>query len=278
VAIATTPGGATVIVDGERKGHAPLELSLAAGTHQIVAEAGGARATRSITVEYGEPLAVTLRVVSGRGTLVVTSNVTGAMIAIDGVAVGAAPWTGPVAAGRHSVIVSAPGYTAVERAVEVPADGTAQVMGSLGRPLGYVEPPAADSPSVLLGIDAGKFEPLGVVTTIYYGYRSGSRRFEGGLGTLIGGTGIGVGFAVVTRGYLATGRVRPYVELQLVASGAAQTVHVAGGLMIAGLPLGRGGVDFFVEGGLGSGNFAGEREVFVPILAGISMHLIRTKR
>lgn len=270
VAIATTPPGATVIVDGDRRGAAPLELTLTAGTHQLVAEAGGRKVRRTITLAYGEPLAITLPVDAARGTLVVTSNVAGAAITVDGTAVGGAPWSGPLDAGTHVVVVSANGYTTVERTVEVPADGTAQITGALGRPLGYVEP-AARGASVVVGIDGGTLQGLGWAATIWYAYRSAGRRAEGGIGTVLASTG--VGFAVVGRGYLLTGRIRPYVEVQLAAGGRSQIVHVAGGLMVADLPLGRAGLDLFVEAGAGFGARDGERVDFVPILAGFSTHL-----
>jgi hypothetical protein len=174
------------------------------------------------------------------------------------------------------VIVSAPGYTTVERTVDVPSDGTAQINGGLGRPLGFVEPPSNRGATVLLGFDAGTFRGVGIATTIYYGYRAQSRRFELGLGTQIGAAPIGVGFAAVGRGFFVTGRVRPYVELQIGLAGATQSAHAAGGLMLADLPIGRAGLDLFIEAGIGAGTFAGERHVFIPILAGFSTHLIKT--
>lgn len=275
VAIATTPTGATVIVDGDRKGRGPLELTLGAGPHQLVAESAGARVTRTITLAYGEPLAITLPVVVERGTLVVTSNVGGANIAVDGTRVGVAPWSGALDAGRHVVVVTAPGYTTVERTVEVPADGTTQIMGGLGRPLGYVEPPSPGATAGVFGFDVGAFTTIGFVSTVYYGYRTAGRHLEGCVGTQFGA--VGVGFAAKGRGYLLTGRLRPYVEVALGFGQLAQTAHVAGGLMLADVPVGRAGLDLFVEAGLGSGNHDAARTQFIPILGGVSVHFGATK-
>ncbi len=271
IAITTTPAGALVIVDGQRKGPAPVELTLGAGSHQLVAEAAGAKISRTIVVEYGEPQAITLPVVVARGTLVVTSNVAGASIVVDGNPVGVAPWRGALDAGRHIVVVSAPGYTTVERTVDVPGDGTAQIIGALGRPLGHVEPSASRGTVGLFGADLGSFRSIGIISTIYYGYRSGGRHLEGDAGMQFGA--VQIGFTAKARAYVFTGRVRPYLGVTIGYGGASSTVHAVGGLMLADLPYGRAQLDLFVEAGFGTGVHDAERKTFVPIIAGLSAHL-----
>lgn len=274
VKITTTPPGATITVDGVGKGDAPVELTLSAGRHEIVAEAGEARASRAIELGYGEPLAVPLRVVAGRGTLVVTSNAPGAKVTVDGALVGVAPWNGALPAGRHVVVVSATGYTTVERTVDVPADGTAQITGALGRPIGYVDPEPRGT-ALVIGGDLGVLGDIGLVSTLYYGYRSERRYLEGGLGVVLGETGLG--FAVVGRVYALTGRIRPYLGVHAGGGGSTQILHATGGLMLADLALGKAGIDLFVEAGYGLAHrTTGDDSLrFVPILAGLSLHVAR---
>lgn len=271
VTVTTEPAGAIVIIDGERRGPAPIELNLGAGTHQLVAEHAGANVRRTVALEYGEPLTIVLPVVVARGTLVVTSNVVGAQVMVDGAEVGTAPWTGALDAGRHVVVVTAAGYTTVERTVDVPAEGTAQITGGLGRPLGWVEPPTARGRMGLFGFDAGSFMAIGYTTSILYGYRTPGRRADGAIGAQFGAAG--VGFTVKGRAYLATGKVRPYVGAALGLVSLAQTSHAVGGLMFADLPAGLVEVDVFVEGGVGYGKHEEVGKLYFPVLAGLTAHL-----
>lgn len=258
-------------IDGERRGAAPIDLTVAAGTHELVAEHGGRRSTRSVSLEYGEPLAVSLAIAEAQGVLVVTSNVPGASIIVDGTPVGYAPWSGPLPAGTHAVVVSAPGYATTERTVEVPADGSAQVNGALGRPLGWVEPMTSKGRMGLFGFDAGAFANIGVQGAVFYGYRTPGRHLDGLLGMQFGAQG--VGFAGKGRFYITTGKVRPYVGVGIGIVSLAQTMHAVGGIAIADLGAGLFEVDLFVEGGAGSGNVDSEQVAFFPILAGLIMHL-----
>jgi hypothetical protein len=199
-----------------------------------------------IAVEYGEAQTVRLAPSAGRGTLVVTSNAPRATVTIDGREVGTTPWTGVIEAGPHSVIVAAPGFTTVERAVEVPADGTAQIQGALGRPVGYVEPTRREARSSHLVIESGSYLPRGYVGAIGAGYRGASQRFEATT-SLTFSSGGGVGWGLRLRGFAATGVVRPYAVAGL-NYGSPSSAFVGGGLLLA---TGDGPVrlEYFVESG-----------------------------
>ena len=274
VTIETAPAGATIIVDGERKGRAPLELKLPGGAHQIVAEHAGTTSTRMITVEYGEPAAVTLAV-GGNGTLVVTSNEPGSTVRLDGNPVGVTPFTGGVTPGRHIVIVEKPGFTTVERVVDVPPDGTAQITAGMVRPLGYIEPqPQTKNMGILLGGDGGTtlVEGTPVSFDLTFGWRSAGKRADIYTGVAFGGGGVGYAFGL--RLFVLTGRVRPYLGAGaslITANGNARGV---GGIMLADLGTGRTAWDLHVEAGVASVYSSTDERLSGPfVLAGVVWHL-----
>ena len=267
------PAGTAIVIDGRRAGAAPLTVELRRGSHQIVGELATGRAARVIAVEYGEAQTVRLTPSAGRGTLVVTSNAPRATVTIDGREVGTTPWTGVVEAGSHSVIVAAPGFTTVERAVEVPADGTAQIQGALGRPIGYVEPTRRAPSGSHLVIESGSYLPRGYVGAIGAGYRGTSQRFEATT-SLTFSAGGGVGWGLRLRGFAATGVVRPYAVAGL-NYGSPSSAFVGGGLLLA---TGQGPVrlEYFVESGYGGGRDT-ESFTFVPIMAGVNVRMARSQ-
>lgn len=274
VTIESAPAGAVIIVDGERQGRAPVVLKLAGGQHQIVAEHTGATATRVVAVEYAEPAAITLAV-GGEGTLVVGSNEAGATVRIDGAPVGVTPWSGALPPGRHVVIVEKAGFTTVERVVEVPPDGTAQITAGMVHPLGYVEPATpARSVGILLGLGAGaplvSGGELGFELT--FGWRSSGRHADAFTGLAFGQGG--VGYAVGARVYVLTGRVRPYLGVGAGLVTNNSNARAVGGLMLADLGAGRTAWDVHVEGGVASAlSDQSERVTGGFVLAGAIWHL-----
>jgi hypothetical protein len=67
--VATVPAGATVSVDGQRRGVAPLDLTdLAAGTHAVTVEAGGATVRRDVDVRTGVDNSVVISLGGGGPT------------------------------------------------------------------------------------------------------------------------------------------------------------------------------------------------------------------
>lgn len=274
VTIESAPAGALIIVDGERQGRAPLELKLPGGPHQIVAEHGGATTTRMLTVEYAEPARVVLAV-GGDGTLVVSSNEAGATVRIDGAPVGVTPWRGPLPPGRHVVIVEKPGFTTVERVVDVPPDGTTQITAGMVRPLGYVDPtPPARNLGILLGFGLGAALVDGPTLSydLTFGWRSAGRRADGYTGLAFGGSGLG--YALGARVYVLTGRIRPYVGVGTSLVTGASNARVVGGLLVADLGAGKTAWDLHLEGGMAT-TFGGdgERGGGAFVLGGLVWHL-----
>ncbi len=274
VTIESAPAGAMIVVDGERKGRAPIELKLPGGQHQIVAEHAGTTSTRMINVEYAEPAAITLAV-GGSGTLVVSSNEAGASVRIDGAPVGVTPYTGPVPPGRHIVIVEKPGFTTVERVVDVPPDGTAQITAGMVRPLGYIEPTTpAKNIGILLGGDAGAAivdgAPIGFDLT--FGWRSTGRRADIYTGLAFGSGG--VGYAAGLRLYIMTGRVRPYLGAGASLVTGATNARAVGGILVADLGSGRTAWDIHLEAGAANAADGDDSRVSAPfVLAGVIWHL-----
>lgn len=274
VTVETAPTGAMIVVDGERKGRAPIELRLAGGQHQIVAEHAGTTSTRMITVEYAEPAAIMLAV-GGNGTLVVGSNEAGATVRLDGNPVGVTPYSGAVTPGRHIVIVEKPGFATVERVVDVPPDGTAQITAGMVRPLGYIEPqPQAKNVGILLGGDTGSAIASGASLTfdLTFGWRSAGRRADIYTGVAFGGGGVGYAFGA--RIFVLTGRVRPYLGAGASLITSNSNGRGVGGLLIADLGTGRTAWDVHVEAGVASVlNDSSERISAPFVLAGVIWHL-----
>ncbi|MBZ0234193.1 MAG: PEGA domain-containing protein, partial [Deltaproteobacteria bacterium] len=274
VTIESAPAGAVIIVDGERKGRAPLELKLPGGEHHVVAEHSGTTAQRRITVEYAEPAAITLAV-GGNGTLVVTSNEAGAVVRLDGNQVGVTPFTGVVAPGRHTIVVEKPGFTTVERVVEVPPDGTAQITAGMVRPLGFIEPTTpTKNMGILLGVSTGGAILDGVQEgfDLTFGWRSGGRRADVYTGVAIAGGG--VGYSAGGRAYILTGRVRPYLGVGASLVTSNSVARGVGGVMLADLGKGRTAWDVHFEVGVASApNASGERVPALFVLTGLIWHL-----
>lgn len=267
--VTSTPAGATISVDGQPRGAAPLELTVSGGAHQLAAEAGGVRRAAVVTAEYGEPQDVALVLAEGRGTLVVDANAPHAQIAIDGQVVGTTPWTGQVAAGTHALVVTADGYTTTERTVEVPADGTAQIRAALGRPIGYVEPAPPARSEVRGALESGARLGRGYTIGLAVTYRTAGRRAEVATGVQLGSDG--VAWALRGRLFALTGPVRPYAVAALdygITGGAAG--FVGGGLMVAPSSAAPFHVHYYVESGYGVHRADGSDDAFVPIVVGFS--------
>ncbi|MBP2134093.1 outer membrane biosynthesis protein TonB [Methanomicrobium sp. W14] len=110
----TTPLGASLYVDKIFKGTTPLTVSLSSGVHYIdIAKSGYNQVTDTVSISDGASKTryYTLEQASSYGTLVVTSNPTGAQVYVDGANTGRAPVKiNNIPAGSHTVTVSANGY------------------------------------------------------------------------------------------------------------------------------------------------------------------------
>lgn len=156
--VRSTPAGAEVVVNGERRGVTPLTLrGLAAGTYAVrVSRAGFIAAEQRVVLNRARPsrsLDVTLRRVaagrppaparrpapraaapapSGDGSLVVDSRPPGARVIVDGRAVGVTPLTIPaLSAGTHTVRIERAGYAPVATTTRVEPGARARVAVTL---------------------------------------------------------------------------------------------------------------------------------------------------
>ena len=156
--VRSTPAGADVVVNGERRGVTPLTLrGLAAGTYAVrVSRAGFTTAEQRVVLNRARPsrsLDVTLRRVPatrapaparlpapraaapapGRdGSLVVDSRPSGARVVVDGRAVGVTPVTIPaLSAGTHTVRIERAGYAPVATTTRVEPGARARVAVTL---------------------------------------------------------------------------------------------------------------------------------------------------
>ena len=146
--VRSTPGGATVTVDGVARGTTPLVLrDLPIGVRSVtITRRGYAPAERSISLSGDRPsrsIQVTLAPIAGTaaparpapatsGSLVVESRPSGATVTLDGKPAGATPLTiASVAPGRHTVVITAPGMKPVTSTVIVKAGERARVAATL---------------------------------------------------------------------------------------------------------------------------------------------------
>jgi hypothetical protein len=116
--------GAKVLLDGEDVGESPLAepLVVGPGEHRLEVSLGGHEtAEREVTLVSGDHRVEMFKLERATGRLTVTSNVTGAMVVVDGEEVGETPLGKPisVAEGEHFVRVVRDGYEDVERAIVV---------------------------------------------------------------------------------------------------------------------------------------------------------------
>jgi nucleoid-associated protein YgaU len=148
--VRSSPGGATVTVDGVERGTTPLVLrDLPLGArHVVVARRGYVSAERRITLSGDRPsrsIEVALAPVTRAApparpappttaSLVIESRPAGASVSIDGRPVGVTPLTiASVAPGRHTVVITADGMRPVTSTVTVKAGERARVAASLER-------------------------------------------------------------------------------------------------------------------------------------------------
>jgi hypothetical protein len=138
--VRSTPAGAEVFVDGERRGVTPLTLrDLRLGAHTVrVTRSGYAPAEERLTLDAGRPSrAVELALVSTAqaagaagapggeataGSLVVDSRPAGARVLVGGVPVGATPVTlTALRPGDHAVRIERTGYVTINATARVEA-------------------------------------------------------------------------------------------------------------------------------------------------------------
>ncbi len=168
VTITSNVSGANITLDGQTHPTwmTPYTFSdLAAGEHTVAVSKEGYRyAEQTLTVKGGPPVTFSVNLTEVErtpfpavpaapkiGQLVVTSNVPGASITVDGQR--EADWVTPytfsrLSAGRHSVVVSMSGYGDVQRVLEIEGGRTGTFYANLTVPSGVIGiqtvPPGAE--------------------------------------------------------------------------------------------------------------------------------------
>lgn len=275
VAIRTTPAGAQISIDAAPVGTAPMLRDLPGGPHVIEARQGDRHAQRQITVEFGEPTEVVIGLAEQEGTLSVASNVSGAMVEVDGAPLGATPLTIAVPAGDRKVIVRSDGYATLERTVHVPAEGSAQINAILVRPVGFVEPTPATR-AYVFSIDGGEaFAADTPMVHVGFAYRLTGWEITGRVG-FYGKARYGYGLQL--RRYLMSGTFKPYIGGSAEYGGAGETanaVYLLGGHVGASFELARSPkmvIELGVEGGAAVASSDGKRGMAFPVLASVIFH------
>jgi hypothetical protein len=143
VYVSSSPGGASVTLDGNAVGQTPVSGSLklntiAVGDHTVTLELTGSRrySTRvSVspnTVSEVSAVLVPEGISSGKGAMAVSSNPPGANIFVDNNFIGISPLTGnDIAAGNHLVTFRLDGYQEYSTSALVTAGTTSTVSAAL---------------------------------------------------------------------------------------------------------------------------------------------------
>ena len=128
--IRSTPSDAEAFVDGEFVGYTPVDFGTRAGERQVRIEHSGYRTFETtVSLEGGEVrrVSATLSEVPRRGSLLISGNVGGAQVFLDGAAVGRlADGSGELHvrdlnAGEYRLRVTAPDFESVEKTVRIRA-------------------------------------------------------------------------------------------------------------------------------------------------------------
>lgn len=134
------PKSAVIKIDGREVGTATSSQPYSGVTevrpdpHEFTAEAPDYVTSRQVAIARdGEPINITLQLSQeqSKGKLLVTTQPAGATIEIDGKAMGASKWEGPVDVGTHQIVVKKSGYYQWSYDVEVPRGAERTVSASL---------------------------------------------------------------------------------------------------------------------------------------------------
>ena len=138
VTLEITPAEATVTVDGRVVGKAPLAkpVAIAAGAHKLEVTAEGYEPQkRDLMVTAGVPIKVTLalKAIPKTGKVRINSRIPGAIVSVDGRAIGPAPVEVELDAGGHRLEVVADGHHTRREELVVAAGQTRQLEVTLDK-------------------------------------------------------------------------------------------------------------------------------------------------
>ena len=120
--LTSTPGGATVTLDGKEVGPTPWSAEIRPGNHQVAVNAPGyLKEERTVQVQANRDSDVTfaLNRAPGPGKLHVDTEPPESVVSVDGKQVGASPFTGEVAPGEHQLEVSNEGYKTIAQQLQL---------------------------------------------------------------------------------------------------------------------------------------------------------------
>jgi formylglycine-generating enzyme required for sulfatase activity len=127
VRFSSVPAGAGVKVDGRMLGQTPVELELAAGSHEVEISADRHKPWRErIEVKAGQPMMLPeVRLEPADGRLAIRSRPAGASVLLGGRYIGQTPLEADVAAGKeHEIQLSKAGYESANRKTAVASGET----------------------------------------------------------------------------------------------------------------------------------------------------------
>jgi len=136
VSITGTPDGAEIRVDtpdGSVAGTVPTELQLVPGEHVLYLHAPGHQVTEEeVTITPRGSVSAHVELPLETGSLVVDAEERGALIEVDGEAMGFTPAVlTEVPAGRHTVRIARTGFRAYEEEIDVAPNGRASISARL---------------------------------------------------------------------------------------------------------------------------------------------------
>lgn len=130
--VASEPPGASVLVDGEYRGAAPLSIPVTPGIrHAITASRNGYQsAATETTVASGESRDVVLRLTAITGQVLIESSPSAAVL-VDGKSAGATPVEATLSAVPHVIRIERAGYESAEETVTPDPAARKRVQASL---------------------------------------------------------------------------------------------------------------------------------------------------
>jgi hypothetical protein len=139
MAVSTTPPGATVVIDGQQRGHTPLTVPVPPGDHVLQVGLDGASRTVRVNVTPGAQLNEVLdlpKTVAATGQLQIRTEPSGAKVLVDGQRRGTSPLTvDNLMPGVHMVSVEGQ-LGSVTQEVTIEGGSTASLVVPLNAPEG----------------------------------------------------------------------------------------------------------------------------------------------
>lgn len=174
------PAGVAVLVDGVARGVTPLDLVLAAGSHEVVFRGDTGERKLTIAVEsnarISENVDMPVAGVAVSGEIEVTSDPTGARVTVDQTIAGRTPLKlKNLAPGQH-VLELTQGTSTVTRTVDISAGSSMNVFVSLAGTAAASGMFTVDSPIELRMLENGQL--LGVSGSAPLTLSAGSHRFD----------------------------------------------------------------------------------------------------